>query len=102
MVIHVYACPHCQHSAWVVRRGFNRCGTQRLLCKDCGKTWTPDGKSRTLSAGKEALIEAALGERLSQRAIARTLSTSRDTVHAVLKKVPDRALEFFRHAARSP
>ena len=88
MVTHVYTCPHCQQSARVVRRGFNRCGTQRLLCRDCGKTWTPEGKSRTLSAEKEALIDKALGERLSQRAIARTLGVSRDTVRAVLKKSP--------------
>ncbi len=86
MVTHVYACPHCQQSARVVRRGFNRCGTQRLLCRDCGKTWTPEGKSRTLSAEKEALIEKALQERLSQRAIARALSAGRETVRRVLKK----------------
>jgi transposase-like protein len=88
MVTHVCICPHCQQSARVVRRGFNRCGTQRLLCRDCGKTWTLEGKSRTLSAEKETLIEKALGERLSQRAIARTLGVSRDTVRAVLKKSP--------------
>ncbi len=86
MVTHVYECPHCKHSARIVRRGFNRNSTQRLLCGDCGQSWTPQGKSRTLSAEKEALIERALSERLSQRAIARTLAVSRDTVRAVLKK----------------
>lgn len=88
MVRHIYECLHCGQSERVVRRGFNRCGTQRLLCRDCGKTWTPQGRSRNVSAEKEALIEKALGERLSQRAIARTLSVSRDTVRAVLKKSP--------------
>lgn len=86
MVSHVYECPHCGQRARVVRRGFNRCGTQRLLCRDCGKTWTPQGRSRNLSAEKEALIEKALGERLSQRAIARTLGAGRETVRRVLKK----------------
>ncbi len=38
--------------------------------------------------GKEALIEKALGERVSQRAIARTLSCGRETVRRVLKKSP--------------
>ena len=88
MVSHVYSCVHCGDSKSVVRRGFNRCGTQRLLCRECGKTWTPDGKSRTLSVEKEALIEKALGERVSQRAIARTLSCGRETVRRVLKKSP--------------
>jgi len=86
MVTHVYQCPHCGQNARVVRRGFNRSGTQRLLCRDCVKTWTPHAGSRGLSAEKEALIEKALGERLSQRAIARTLGVGRDTVRAVLKK----------------
>jgi len=75
----------------VVRRGFNRNGTQRLQCCACGRTWTPEGKSRSISAEKEALIEKALGERLSQRAIARTLSAGRETVRRVLKKSPVRA-----------
>ena len=88
MVNHVYVCPHCAESARVVRRGFNRNGTQRLLCRECGRTWTPEGKSRTLSVEKEALIEKALGERVSQRAIARTLSCGRETVRRVLKKSP--------------
>jgi transposase-like protein len=92
MVSHVYQCPHCGQSERVVRRGFNRCGTQRLLCRECGKTWTPTGKSRELSREKEALIEKALGERLSQRAIARTLGVNRDTVRAVLKKSPRKAV----------
>ncbi len=91
MVSHVYVCPSCGQSAGVVRRGFNRNGTQRLLCRECGRTWTPEGKSRTISTEKEALIEAALGERLSQRAIARTLSAGRETVRRVLKKSPARA-----------
>lgn len=88
MVIHTYVCPHCGESARVVRRGFNRNGTQRLLCCECSKTWTPQGKSRSISAEKEALIEQALSERVSQRAIARTLSCGRETVRRVLKKSP--------------
>ena len=91
MVTHVYFCPLCQKplcqkSERVVKRGSNRNGTQRLQCQVCGVSWTPEGKSRTLSEEKAALIEKALGERLSQRAIARTLGVSRDTVRAVLKK----------------
>ena len=98
MVNHIYVCPHCGQKESVVRCGFNRGGTQRLLCKECGKTWAPHGKSRTLSGGKGALIEKVLGKRLSQRAIARTLSVSRDTVQAVLKKISAVPAEFSRDA----
>ena len=70
----------------MVRFGFTDGGRQRLRCKACGKTWTPEGPGRRISAEKEALIEKALGERLSQRAIARSLSAGRETVRKVLKK----------------
>jgi len=88
MVAQVHVCPSCNRCEPVIRFGFNRNKTQRLRCTACGKTWTPGGKSRSISAEKEALIEAALGERLSQRAIARTLSAGRETVRRVLKKSP--------------
>jgi len=91
MVTQVQVCPSCNGSEPVIRFGFNRNKTQRLRCTACVKTWTPEGKSRSISAEKEALIEAALGERLSQRAIARALSAGRDTVRRVLKKSPARA-----------
>ena len=91
MVTKVYRCPHCEQSENVVRHGFTRWGSQRLRCKVCRRAWTPEGKSRTLSAEKEALMTSALEERLSQRAIARTLGSrtlgcGRDTVQRVLKK----------------
>jgi len=86
MVSKVYLCPHCERAEAVVRFGFTQGGRQRLRCKACRKTWSPEAKSCTLSAEKEALIVKALGERLSQRAIARSLGAGRDTVRAVLQK----------------
>ena len=86
MVTKMYGCPHCRQVEAVVRFGFTEGGRQRLCCKECRKTWSPEAKSRTLSAEKEALIVKALGERLSQRAIARTLGAGRETVRKVLKK----------------
>ena len=88
MVTQVYRCPHCSQAEPVVRFGHNRCGTQRLRCQACRKCWTPQPRSRSLTPEKEALIVAALGERLSQRAIARTFGVSRDTIRALLKKTP--------------
>jgi transposase-like protein len=86
MVTQVEVCRFCGLSEPVIRFGFNRNGTQRLRCTACARTWSPHGKSRSLSAEKEGLIEKALQERLSQRAIARTLSAGRETVRRVLKK----------------
>ena len=86
MVTQVYACPRCNETEPVVRFGHTRAGSQRLRCQACHKTWTPQPKSRAVTAEKEQLILAALGERLSQRAIARTLKVSRNTIRERLKK----------------
>ena len=88
MVALVYSCPHCGRSEPVVRFGKNASsGTQRLWCKECKKAFTPaPSDRRTVTPEKEAQITAALSEKLSQRAIARMLKVSRDTVRATLKK----------------
>jgi len=86
MVNETYQCPVCQLSEAVVRFGFTPVGNQRLRCQQCRKTWTPHARTRQLSAEKEALIVAALQERLSQRAIARTFRVARTTIRDLLKK----------------
>lgn len=86
MVTEVYACPQCQQSEPVVRWGYTRSGSRRLWCKACQQSFTPVPKTRCVTPEKEALILAASRERLSQRAIARSLGVSRDTIRATLKK----------------
>lgn len=87
MVALVYSCPHCGQSEPVVRFGRNASsGTQRLWCKQCKKAFTPAPSERRVTLEKEAQITAALSEKLSQRAIARMLKVSRDTVRNTLKK----------------
>ena len=88
MVTHVYLCPHCQAAEPVVRFGANRSGTQRLWCKVCRKRFTPDPKDRRVPPEKEERIAGLLRERLSQRAVARALQVSRDTIRRTLKKRP--------------
>ena len=90
MVNKIFKCPVCDLAKPVVRFGFNRCGTQRLRCQSCQKTWTPAPSTRALSGEKEALIVAALHERLSQRAIARTFKVARTTIRELLEKSPSK------------
>ena len=78
-------CLHCQ-SPDVIRFGHNRNGTPRGRCKSCGKTFTLETRSRAMTATKQAAIEAALTERISQRGIARTLRVSRLTIRNLRKK----------------
>jgi transposase-like protein len=83
MVSVCISCPHCQEKEKVVRFGKNRSGTARCLCKACGKTFTPSPIDRSVTPQKEAEIERALAQRLSQRGIARLLKVSRTTVSTV-------------------
>jgi transposase-like protein len=89
MVTHIYLCPRCQEADPVVRFGTNRSGTQRLWCKVCRKSFTPVPKERRVTPEQEERITVLLCERLSQRAVARALKVSRDTIRRTLKKRPN-------------
>ena len=80
------SCPHCGNVKEVIRFGTNRSGTARCRCLACKKTFTLSPKSRRLSPEKEAAIERALAERISQVGIARMLKVSRNTVRAVRQR----------------
>ncbi len=87
MVAIIYSCPHCGQAKPLVRFGRNRSGTQRLWCKACKRAFTPQPIDRSsVTAQKQQQITGALSERLSQRAIARLLKVSRDTIRKTLKK----------------
>ena len=78
-------CPHCG-SQDVIRFGTNRSGTARYRCHGCGKTFTPNPRSRALTPEKEEAILRALQERISQRGIARALQVGRQTIRDLRKK----------------
>ena len=80
------SCPHCHNPKNVIGYGFNRSGTARCRCQACKKTFTPSPKSRALTPEKEATIERALAERVSQQGIARMFKVGRDTIRRVRKK----------------
>lgn len=77
------ACPACHDDTHVSRFGTNRSGSAHCRCKACGKTFTLLPNNRALTPDKQAQIERALAERVSQRGIARMLKVSRDTVRQV-------------------
>jgi transposase-like protein len=43
--VYMNTCPYCQSSI-LVKRGHNRSGSQRMLCRDCGRTFTPQANRR--------------------------------------------------------
>jgi transposase-like protein len=70
----------------VIHFGTNRSGTARCRCLCCKKTFTPLPRSRALTPEKEAAIEQALAERVSQQRIARMLKVGRDTIRKVRQR----------------
>ena len=80
------SCPHCGNKNEVIKFGTNRSGTARCRCLACGKTFTPTPRSRALTPEKQAAIERALAERVSQQGIARMLKVGRDTIRRVRQK----------------
>ena len=79
------SCPHCGDIK-VIRFGTNRSGTARCRCQSCKRTFTLSPRSRALTPEKEAAIERALTERISQQGIARMLKVGRDTIRKVRQK----------------
>jgi transposase-like protein len=80
------SCPHCGNVNKVIKFGTNRSGTARCRCLACKRTFTLSPRSRTLTPEKEAAIQRALAERISQQGIARMLKVGRDTIRKVRQK----------------
>lgn len=81
-------CPHCHKSESVIKHGLTQAGSARCRCKDCNRAFTLNGRPRTLTPEKEALVLRCLEERTSIRGICRTARVSPNTVYAILKKRP--------------
>jgi transposase-like protein len=79
------SCRRCG-STQLCKNGRTRSGQQKFHCKACNYYGTLDTKDQE-RAHRRATVENLHHERLSQRAIARTLSMSRNTVATILKKV---------------
>ena len=85
MITTTICCRHCE-SAALVKNGNTRAQSPRAKCKDCGKTFAIEPKSRAVTPEKEALIERLLEERTTIRGICRAAECGPQTVYATLKK----------------
>jgi len=80
-------CRHCG-STQLRKNGCTASGQQKFHCKACNFYGTLDTLDQE-RAQRRATVENLQRERLSQRAIARTVGMSRNTVATILKKSPD-------------
>src|SRR5262245_21111900 len=79
-----FTCRRCG-SARLRKNGRTASGQQKFHCKACNFYGTLDTKDQE-RAQRRATVEKLQLERLSQRAIARTVGMSRNTIAALLKK----------------
>lgn len=49
-------CPHCQFPEMQVKAGRNRTGSQRYLCRACGRFYTPEPKAAGYDESKRRMV----------------------------------------------
>ena len=86
MVVIKIKCVHC-HSKEIVKMGYQKNGTPRCKCKNCGKTFQREYINKgAIPETKEMIIKMAVNGS-GIRDTARVLGISKDTVMSVLKKL---------------
>jgi transposase-like protein len=78
------ACSRCA-SQHYVRFGSNRGGTQRYICKDCGRTFTPDPARRGISPERAEQIKSMIAAGHAITKVTRLLKVSPKTVYKVIR-----------------
>lgn len=79
-------CPVCGNSEQQVRKGYNRSGTQRCLCKACGATYTLDPKKRAYPEETRELAIKMYYSGVSGRGVGNILGMNKANVYNWIKK----------------
>jgi transposase-like protein len=79
-------CPQCGKTENQIRKGYNRSGTQRCMCKECNVAYTIDPKKREYSEEiRNSAIKAYyLG--VSGRGVGKIFGMSKANVYNWIKK----------------
>jgi transposase-like protein len=73
-------CLSCESSEGQIKTGRNRCGTQRYLCRNCGKTYTLEAKQRGYAEEVREKAVRMYVEGNNFRRIGRLLSVNHQSV----------------------
>ena len=86
-------CPHCHSTEHQVKAGRNRSGSQRYLCKACGRRYTPKPKSQGYPEAMRRQAIQLYVDGLNFRRIARILGVCHRTVinwvNAYVEQLPE-------------
>ena len=86
MVVVKIKCIHCG-SEEIVKMGYQKNGTPRCKCKNCGKTFQREYVNKGSKAETKQMIIKMAVNGSGIRDTARVLGISKDTVMSVLKKL---------------
>jgi len=79
-------CPHCGCQEKQIKKGTNRSGTQRCLCKTCNISYTLDPKQREYSEETKQLALKMYYSGVSGRGVGKVLGMSKANVYNWIKK----------------
>lgn len=79
-------CPSCGQIEKQVKRGYNRSGTQRCMCKECGITYTINPKKRAYPEETRQLAIKMYYSGVSGRGVGKVLGMNKANVYNWIKK----------------
>lgn len=74
------SCPNCQNQENQIKSGKNRCGSQRFMCRECGKTYTLEPKKQGYAEEVREKAVRLYVEGNNFRRIGRLLSVNHQSV----------------------
>ena len=79
-------CPSCGRVEGQIKKGYNRSGTQRCMCKECGVAYTKEPKKREYSKETKNLAMKMYYSGVSGRGVGKVLGMSKANVYNWIKK----------------
>lgn len=79
-------CPKCGKEERQLKKGFNRSGTQRYICAECGKTYTPQPKQHAYDEETRNLAIKIFYSGVSGRGVGKILGMNKSNVYRWIKK----------------
>ena len=79
-------CPKCGKAENQITKGYNRSGTQRCMCKECGVAYTNNPKKREYSEETKKIALKIYYSGVSGRGVGKVLGMSKGNVYNWIKK----------------
>lgn len=79
-------CPKCGQVENQVKKGYNRSGTQRCICKECGAAYTINPKKNEYPEETKKLAVKMYYSGVSGRGVGKVLGMSKANVYNWIKK----------------